>query len=154
MTRTPRPAVDVAPDIIPPPRPVDAMEDNTSTTAVTTAMQEVDQEVVDMSGYSMDTGTSSCYTHQPYSTNNLQSDIQSSQTSLSLLSPIPTAPLQSRSLHPMPTNPIKVIVLSRCLHPPKRLSQTMSLWYWHSPLLPQLGLKGRRRRRSPQAPQR
>jgi len=85
--------VDVVPDIIPPPRPVDTMEDNTSTTAVMMAIQEVDQEVVDMSGYSMDTGTSSCYTHQPYSTNNLQSDIQSSQTSLSLLSPIPTAPL-------------------------------------------------------------
>ena len=85
--------LDVTPDIIPPPCPVDAMEDNTSTTAVTRAMQEVNQKVIDMSGYSMDTGMSPCYTHQPYSANNLQSNIQSSQTSLSLLALIPTTPL-------------------------------------------------------------
>jgi hypothetical protein len=63
------------PDIIPPPHLVDAIEDNASTIAVMTAMQKVDQEVINMSGYSMDMGMSSYYTHQPYSTNNVQSNI-------------------------------------------------------------------------------
>jgi len=37
------------------------MEDNATTTTVTTAMKEVDQEVVDMLGYNIDTGTLSHY---------------------------------------------------------------------------------------------
>ena len=63
VTRAPCPVLDVAPDIIPSPHPVDAMEHNASTPAARTAMQEVDQGVVDMSGYSMDTGISSYYIH-------------------------------------------------------------------------------------------
>src|SRR5216683_4982051 len=114
---------------------------NASTPAARTAMQEVDQGIIDMSDNSMNMGTSSYYTHQPYSTNNVQSNIQSSQTCLCLLAPIPTVPLGS--LHPTPTCPIKVTVLLRCLHPPKPLSQMISTWNQHSRLLLQLVFKRR-----------
>jgi len=38
------------------------MEDNATTTTATTAMKEVNQEIVDMLGYNIDTGMSSHYT--------------------------------------------------------------------------------------------
>ena len=141
VTRAPCPALNVVPDIIPSPCPVDAMEDNASTPAARTAMQEVDQGVINMSGYSMDMGTLSYYIHQPYSTNNVQSNIQSSQTCVCLLAPIPTVPLGS--LHLMLTCPIKVTALLRCLHPPEPLSQTISTWNQCSCLLLQLVFKRR-----------
>ena len=54
--------LNIAPDLIPSPRLVDAMEDNATTTTATTAMKEVNQEIVDMLGYNIDTGMSSHYT--------------------------------------------------------------------------------------------
>jgi len=62
VTRTSPSALNVAPDLIPFPCLVNAIEDNTTTTAATTAMKEVDQEVVDMLGYNINTDMSSHYT--------------------------------------------------------------------------------------------
>ena len=67
--------LDIAPDPVPPPCLANAAEDNTSTTAVMTMMKGVNQKVVDRSGYSINSGTPLYYTHQPYSTNNIQSNI-------------------------------------------------------------------------------
>ena len=94
-----------------------------------------------MWAYSMGTGTSSYYRHQPYSANNFQSNVQSSQTSLCLLAPIPSAPL--RSLHLMPTPLTKATMPSQRLHPLNPLSQMIATWNWHSRLLLQQVLKGR-----------
>ena len=101
-TQTLHPVLDISPDPIPPLHAANEMEDNADTT-----------------------GTVCHYTIHT-STNNIESDIQSNQTYLRVLAPIPT--LWLHPPFPTLTPPIKVTALLRRLRPLGPLLQMISMW--------------------------